>query len=200
MLTRTAGLKGTALQKVLERKAQALKAPIAPAPLPVQPQQPKPPPMQATGTHPGSSCSPLSLCQHAAGYLAGTHALLCSNYRDYAGLHEREGTSCCTAGSRNVVPSSGGVPITAPRPAWQTAPLYIQGTSASLPQHANIHAQLAASAGQTLPKAAVPQQLHSRAATLPAQPALNFPALQIAGKLALQIWCMSAHPSSLLPL
>lgn len=83
-----------------------------------------------------------------------------------------------------MVPSSGGVPIAnAPRPAWQNVPLYIQGASASLPQHANIHAHLAASASQTLPKAGQPT-LQSRAASAPVQPNLNLN-FQIAGLLPL---------------
>ena len=83
-----------------------------------------------------------------------------------------------------MVPSLGGVPIAnAPRPAWQNVPLYIQGASASLPQHANIHAHLAASASQTLPKAGQPP-LQSRAASAPVQPNLNLN-FQIAGLLPL---------------
>ncbi len=83
-----------------------------------------------------------------------------------------------------MVPSSGGVPIAnVPRPAWQNVPLYIQGASASLPQHANIHAHLAASASQTLPKAGQPP-LQSRAASAPVQPNLNLN-FQIAGLLPL---------------
>ena len=78
-----------------------------------------------------------------------------------------------------MVPSSGGVPIPGPRPTWQTAPLYIQGASGALPQHANIHAQLAASASQSLPKAAQ-AQMQPRAAAIPAQPTSSLP-FQMAG-------------------
>lgn len=85
------------------------------------------------------------------------------------------------AGARYVVPSSGGVPIAAPRPAWQTAPQYIQGASGAFPQHANIHAQLAASASHALPRA-VPAQMQPRAASVPAQPNISLP-LNIAGEL-----------------
>ena len=98
------------------------------------------------------------------------------------------------AGSRNVVPSSGGVPIGGSRPAWQTAPLYIQGASGALPQHANIHAQLAASASQSLPRAA-PAQMQPRAASVPAQPAISLP-LQIAGAASCSLYAQTLSIAS----